>query len=108
MLLIPPAFISIVTAWIVELALFDYYKINLKLKEAKHCEKIYSALFKVIEILGPITNFISCLILTMVIALVLNMTRQVQMGASIVAAKTKINTFVTGSHIGVTIAFTIT
>ena len=30
------------------------------------------------------------------------------MGASFVAAKTKINTLVTGSHIGVTLAYTIT
>ena len=44
----------------------------------------------------------------MVIVLVVKMGRGVQMGASKIAAKIKINTLVTVSHIGVTFAFTIT
>ena len=44
----------------------------------------------------------------MVIILVVKMSRQVQVGASTVAAKTKINTLVTGSHIVVTLAYIIT
>jgi hypothetical protein len=58
----------------------------LKEKEANHYKSICFALFKAVEILGPLTNLISCLILTMVIILVVKMSRQVQMGASVVAA----------------------
>jgi hypothetical protein len=60
------------------------------------------------DILGPVTNLISCLILAMVIWLVVKMSRQVQVGMGVVAAKNKVNTLVTASHIGVTLAYTLT
>jgi hypothetical protein len=106
-LFIPSVLISVVIAAIVESARYDYYLFHLK-KEKDHYASISNALFKAVGILGPLTNLISCLILAFVIVLVAKMSRQVQMGASIVADKTKINTLVTGSHIGVTLAFTIT
>ena len=53
-------------------------------------------------------NLISCLILAMVIWLVVRISRQVQAGMGGVAAKSKINTFVITSHIGITLAFSIT
>ncbi len=108
MLLIPPALISIVTAFIVEYARYEYYSVRFKLEEANHYFNISQTLFKTIEILGPVTNLISCLILAMVIRLVVRMSRQVQAGMGVVAAKNKINTLVTASHIGVTLAFTFT
>ena len=58
--------------------------------------------------MGPVTNLISCLILAMVIWLVVKMSRQVQVGMGAVAAKNKVNTLVTASHIGVTLAYTFT
>jgi hypothetical protein len=63
---------------------------------------------KTVEILGPVTNLISCLILAIVIWLVVKMSRKVQVGMGAVAAKNKINTLVTTSHIGVTLAYTLT
>ncbi len=54
------------------------------------------------------TNLISCLILAMVIWLVVKMSRQVQAGMGAVAAKNKVNTLVTASHIGVNLAYTLT
>ena len=75
---------------------------------SKHYENISFKLFKAVEYLGPLTNLISCLILAIVIVLVVQMSRKVHMGASDVAAKARINTLVTSSHIGVTLAFTIT
>ncbi len=107
-LLIPAALISIVTAWIVEVARYAYYKLNLKLEEANHYDNIRSALFMTVEILGPVTNLISCLILAMVIWLVVKMSRQVQAGMGGVASKNKVNTLVTASHISVTLAYTLT
>jgi hypothetical protein len=63
-------------------------------------------------ILGPVTNLISCLILAMIIWRVVRMSRQVQVGLGAVAAKNKVNLFVTASHIGVltgvTLAYTLT
>ncbi len=56
--------------------------------------------------MGPVTNLISCLILAMVIWLVLKLSRKVQVGLSAVAAKNKVNTLVTASHIGVTLVYT--
>jgi hypothetical protein len=44
----------------------------------------------------------------MVIWLVFRISRQIQAGKSGVAAKNKLNTIVTASHIGVTLAYTIT
>ncbi len=44
----------------------------------------------------------------MVIWLVVKMSRQVQVGTGAVAAKNKVNTLVTASHIGVTLAYTLT
>jgi hypothetical protein len=80
----------------------------LKIEEANHHGNIGWALYKTIEILGPLTNLISCLILTMVIVQVVKISRQVQTGGSIGAAKIKTDLLVTGSHIGVTLANTIT
>ena len=80
----------------------------MKLEEANHYDNIRSELFMTVEILGPVTNLISCLILAMVIWLVVKMSRQVQVRMSGVAAKNKVNTLVTGSHIGVTLAYTLT
>ncbi len=54
------------------------------------------------------TNLISCLILAMVIWLVIKISRQVQLGMGGVAAKNKVSTLVTASHIGVTLAYTLT
>ncbi len=107
-ILIPPAFISIVTAYIVESANYGFFELNLKLEEANHYDNIRSSLFKTVEILGPVTNLISCLILAMVIWLVVRMSRQVQLGMGAVAANNKVNTIVTASHIGVTLAYTLT
>ena len=44
----------------------------------------------------------------MVIWLVVRMSRQVQLGMGVVAAKNKVNTLVTASHIGITLAYTLT
>jgi hypothetical protein len=44
----------------------------------------------------------------MVILLVVRISRQVQTGMGEVAAKIKVNTLVTASHIGVTLAYTLT
>ena len=49
----------------------------------------------------------SCLILSMVIWLVFKMNRQVQVRNDTLSAKTKINTLVTVSHIGVTLVYTL-
>ena len=107
-LLIPAAFISIVTAYIVELARHDYYLFHFELEEANHYFNITNALNTAVDILGPVTNLISCLILAMVIWLVVKMSRQVQAGNGAVAAKNKVNTLVTASHIVVTLAYTLT
>jgi hypothetical protein len=107
-LLIPAAFISIVTAFIVENARSEYYDYHSNLEEAIYYYNIAFPLYKTIEILGPATNLTSCLILAMVIWQVIKMSRQVQLGRGAVADKNKINTLVTTSHIGVTLAYTIT
>jgi len=76
-------------------------------KEANHYEDIATSLFKAVEILGPVTNLISCLILALVMRHVYLLSKQVQAGSDTVAAKRKVNSLVTASHIGVTIAFSV-
>ena len=80
---------------------------HLKLKEASHYSDISLSLFKTVEILGPVTNLISCLILALVIRHIYRLSKQVQAGSDTVAAKRKVNTLVTASHIGVTLAYTV-
>jgi hypothetical protein len=65
--LLPPAFLCIVPAWIVEYGRYYYYLERLDIKEANHYRDIANSLFKTIEILGPVTSLISCLILALVI-----------------------------------------
>ena len=70
---IPPTFISIVIAYIVEFAWEEYYFFHFKIEKANHYANIDYPLFKAIEILSPLTNLISCLILTIVIVSVIKM-----------------------------------
>jgi hypothetical protein len=79
----------------------------LELKKANHYNDIAFSLFKTIEILGPVTNLISCLILALVIRHIYKLSKQVQAGSDTVAEKRKMNTLVTASHIGVTLAYTV-
>ena len=65
--LIPAAFLCIVPAYIVEEARSNYFFFLLELKESNHYTAIATRLLKTIQILGPVTNLISCLILALVI-----------------------------------------
>ena len=67
-----------------------------------------NALFKTIEILGPTSSLISCIILGLVIRHIYKMSNQLEAGRNAVSAKIKIDMFVTGSHIVITLAVTIT
>jgi len=49
----------------------------------------------------------SCLILALVMRHIYRLSKQVQAGSDTVAAKRKVNTLVTASHIGVTLAFSV-
>jgi hypothetical protein len=104
--LIPTALTSIVLAWIVEGSKYEYYIAHLSKSEATHYRRIALPLEKTMNSLGPLTNLISCFILTMVVYKVVKLSKQVQVGKDAVAAKNKINTLVTASHVGVTLACT--
>jgi hypothetical protein len=108
MILLPPAFICVVIAFSVEVAQFEYFKMNsMMFQKANPYGGISDALFKTIEILGPTTNIISCLILVLVIRHIYRISQQVEMSRDIVTAKNKVNVLVISSHIGVTLAYTI-
>ena len=107
MIFLPTVFISAVIAFSVESAKFEYFKMNSMIYEANPYEGISDALFKTIEILGPTTNLISCLILSLVIRYIYKITQQVELGRNSVTTKNKVNMLVTSSHIGVTLAYTI-
>ena len=53
------------------------------------------------------TNLISCLILALVVRHIYTLSKQVEAGSDYVASKRDINTLVTASHIGVTLAYAI-
>jgi len=91
----------------VEYSRFVYYVLHREREEANHYWKISNALFSVVDILGPVTNLISCLILALVVRHIYRLSNQVQAGSDTVAAKRKVNMIVTASHIGVTLAFTV-
>jgi hypothetical protein len=61
-----------------------------------------------IDTLGLISNLISCLILALVMRLLHKRTSSVELGRGEASEKSKINSFVTASHIGVTLAFSVT
>ncbi len=69
-LLIPSANVSLVVAYIIENARYGYYLFHSKIEEARYYYNIEHKLFKAVAILGPLSNLISCLIITMVILLV--------------------------------------
>ena len=102
------AFCCIVPAYIIELARYYNNLEHLELEEAEHLHEIESALFKTIEVLAPATNLISCLILALVIRYIYKLSEQVEVGRDTATAKSKVNALVTGSHIGVTLAYTVT
>ena len=107
-MLIPSAFLCIVPAYIIEDARYLYYFNSFESQEeANHYEDISNSLFEAVEILGPVTNLISCLILALVMRHIHRLSKQVKVGSDTVAAKRKVNTLVTVSHIGVTLAFTV-
>ena len=58
--------------------------------------------------LGPLLNVKSIVILAFVIRHVHKLTKKVEAGSETVVSKRKMNTLVTISHIGVTLAFSIT
>ena len=107
MIFLPSAFICVVIAFSVEVAKFEYFKMNSMFHEANPYEGMTDALFKTIEILGPTTNLISCLVLALVIRHIYKISQQVELGRDIVTAKNKVNVLVISSHIGVTLAYTI-
>ena len=75
---------------------------------ANYYYNIADSLFKAVEIIGPLANIISCLILTLVLCLVLKLSRQVQVGSDDITKKKKVNVLVTISHICITLACTFT
>ena len=105
--LLPLAFYCIVPAYIVEYARSYYYYDQRKSKEYNHYNNISNALFKTIEILCALTNLISCSILTLVIRLIYKLSKRTVVGREVVQAKNKVNAIMTASHVGVTLAFTI-
>jgi hypothetical protein len=107
MIFLPTAFICVVIAFSVEFAKFKYFKMHSRFYEANPYENISDSLFKTIEILGPTTNLISCLVLSLVIRHVYKISQQLELGRDIVTAKNKVNVFVISGHIGVTLAYTV-
>ena len=107
MIFLPTAFICVVIAFSVEFAKFKYFKMHSRFYEANPYENISDSLFKTIEILGPTTNLISCLVLSLVIRHVYKIGQQVELGRDIVTAKNKVNVLVISGHIGVTLAYTV-
>lgn len=95
-------------AFSVYVAHFEYYKMNhMMFHEENPYGGISDALFKTIEILGPTANIISCLILAQVLRLIYRMFQQPEMSRNFATAKNKLNVLVISSHIGVTLAYTI-
>ena len=70
-------------------------------------ESTSAALYKTIEILGPTTNIVSCLILSLVISHIYRISRQVEVGRDTITANNKVDVFVICSHIGITVAYTV-
>lgn len=106
-MLLPLAFFCIVPAWSVEDARFVFYLFQFEFEQASYYEHKSGQLFVVVEILGLVTSLTSCLILSLVIRHVFKLSKKVKHGSNAVMEKSRVNTFVTCSHIGVTIAFTI-
>jgi hypothetical protein len=106
--LLPLAFYCIVPTYIVENSRWYYYAFHVQPRMEQHYYFIELALWKTINILGPVTNLISCLILVLVIRHIYKLSKQVDVGKDAVSAKSKVNRFVTVSHIVVTLAFTVT
>jgi len=76
-------------------------------EEANHYYDIIASISLAVKILGPVTNLISCLILALAMRHIYRLSKQVKVGKTAVAAKQKVNTLVTASHIGVTLAYTV-
>ena len=79
-ILIPAAFIAIVPAFIIESGRLSYFQFHFNVKEVNHYYNLTASLFKAINIVGPLTNLISCLILAMVMYLVFKLNRKVRIG----------------------------
>jgi hypothetical protein len=77
-------------------------------KEAGEFKVKVDYYFKGVLIVGSIANLISCLILTLVLFLVVKLSRKVKFGKDGVVKNNKINAVVTSSHIMVTLGFVVT
>ena len=93
-------------ALFVESAISNYYYYADNPEESDHYNAVASAIFNTVEILGPVTNCISCLILALVIRLINKLSNQAESDLKSVATRRKVNALVPGSHIGVTLAYT--
>ena len=91
----------------VELAKYFYYNYESEIESANHYFDTENALFKAVEILGPVTNLISCMILALVIRFIYKLSKRVETGKETAAVASKLNALVTGSHIGVTLVYTV-
>ncbi len=105
-MLLPLAFYCVMPALFVVSAMSSYYYYAYNDEESDHYNAVASKLFLTVEILGPVTNCISCLILALVIRLINKLSNQAESDLKSVATKRKVNSLVTGSHIGVTLAYT--
>lgn len=80
----------------------------MKRSESAHFSNLEQKFSLAVDLLGAVTNVLSCLILGLVVFLIVRISLKVRVGRQVMATKRQVNALVTASHVIVALAYTTT